>query len=105
MLSDHPVKWKELEAKPLDDVLADDRVDYIKYDVEGAEREAILGSIGTIARDHPTLLVSLYHRNEDLFDLPLLLHTQFPNYQGYYLRRKRGIPAWDLNLYVRKEII
>jgi len=103
VLSDRPVKWKEIEAKPPDEILENDRIDYIKYDVEGAEREAILGSARTIARDLPTLLVSLYHRNEDLFDLPLLLREQFPAYRGYYLRRCRGIPAWDLNLYVRKE--
>lgn len=103
VLSNRPVKWKEIEALPLDRVLNGEAVGYIKYDVEGAEHEAILGSRETIERSHPSLLVSLYHRNEDLFDLPLLLNRLFPSYQGYYLRRKRGVPAWDLNLYVRKE--
>lgn len=102
-LSDRPVKWKEIQAEPLDSVLNGETVDYIKYDVEGAEREAILGSQKTIRASDPTLLVSLYHRNEDLFDLPLLVRELFPSYNRYYLRRKRGIPAWDLNLYVRKE--
>lgn len=105
VLCDRPVKWKEIEALPLDAVLKGETVDYIKYDVEGAEHEAILGSRETIARNFPALLVSLYHRNEDLFDLPLLLKKTFPSYHGYYLRRKRGVPAWDLNLYVRKEKI
>jgi len=103
VLSDRPVKWKEIEALPLDDVLQGTSVEYIKYDVEGAEHEAILGSQNSIRTHLPTLLVSLYHRNEDLYDLPLLLNRQFPAYKGYYLRRKRGVPAWDLNLYVRKE--
>ena len=103
VLSDRPVKWKEIEALPLDDVLQGEAVDYIKYDVEGAEHEAILGSRNSIRAHLPTLLVSLYHRNEDLYDLPLLLKEEFPTYDGYYLRRRRGVPAWDLNLYVRKE--
>lgn len=103
VLADRPVKWKEIEALPLDEVLQGASVEYIKYDVEGAEHEAILGSQNTIRTHLPTLLVSLYHRNEDLYDLPLLLNEQFPAYKGYYLRRKRGVPAWDLNLYVRKE--
>ena len=105
VLSDRPVKWKEIEALPLDEVLQGASVDYIKYDVEGAEHEAIHGSQSSIRACLPTLLVSLYHRNEDLYDLPLLLKEQFPAYEGYYLRRKRGVPAWDLNLYVRKEKI
>ena len=29
--------------------------------------------------------------------------TVFPGYHGFYLRRFGGVPAWDLNLYVRKE--
>ena len=103
VLAERPVKLVEIDALPLDAVLDGARVDYIKYDVEGSEREAILGSQGTLDRDSPTLLVSLYHRSEDLFALPLLLHERFPAYNAFYLRRFGGVPAWDLNLYVKKE--
>ena len=72
-------------------------VDYIKYDVEGAEKEALNGSAQTIASCHPRLLVSLYHRSEDLFALPLQIHTLHPSYR-LYLRRYPYVPAWDLNL-------
>ena len=78
-------------------------MDYVKYDVEGSEREAILGSRRTLDHYAPTLLVSLYHRSEDLFSLPLLLHREHPQYTSFYLRRFGGVPAWDLNLYVKKE--
>ena len=105
ILSDRPVKWKEIEAMPPDEAVGDRLVDYIKYDVEGAEREAIVGSRATIEKCLPTLLVSLYHRNEDLFDLPLLVHQSHPDYRGFYLRRGAGVPAWDLNLYVRKNTV
>ena len=90
-------KQIEVEAKTLDGVLRGTCVDYIKYDVEGAEREAILGSSETIREHHPRLLVSIYHRSEDLFALPLLLHEKFPEYR-LYLRRTPYVPAWDLNL-------
>ena len=92
-----------VEGEALDAVVGEDTVDYIKYDVEGSEQEAILGSVKTIEREMPTLLVSLYHRNEDLFALPLLIRELFPGYRGFYLRRMAGVPAWDLNLYVKKE--
>jgi len=98
-LADRPMKRTEIHARRLDDVLMGERVDYIKYDVEGSEREALLGSAETIERYAPRLLVSLYHRNEDLFALPLMIRERFPAYKGFYLRRFRGIPAWDLNLY------
>lgn len=103
ILAARPAKLCEIAAEPLDAVLGGRRVDYIKYDVEGSEREAIFGSCQTIEKYAPTLLVSLYHRSEDIFALPLLLHSQFPNYNAFYLRRFGGVPAWDLNLYVKKE--
>ncbi|MBQ8140411.1 MAG: FkbM family methyltransferase [Clostridia bacterium] len=81
----------------LDRLLGTDSVDYIKYDVEGSEREALLGSAGVIAGCSPKLLVSIYHRSEDVFILPKLIKTLNPNYR-LYLRRYRYIPAWDLNL-------
>ena len=72
-------------------------VDYIKYDVEGSEEEALIGSADTIRRTLPALLVSVYHRSEDIFKLPELVREISPRYK-LYLRRYRYIPAWDLNL-------
>lgn len=102
-LADRPAKMVEVKAIPLDCVLDGARVDYIKYDVEGSEREALDGSIETLTDHAPTLLVSLYHRSEDMFALPLHIRKIAPHYNGFYLRRMRGIPAWDINLYVIKD--
>ena len=77
-------------------------LDYIKYDVEGAEAEALMGSRRIIERDAPALLVSAYHRSADLFRLPLLVHELNPRYK-LYLRRMAGVPAWDINLYAVSE--
>ncbi len=78
------------------DAVFDGNCDYIKYDVEGAEYNAILGSRETIGRSHPKLLVSMYHKNEDLYELPRLIHEL--GYKKLCLRRYEYIPAWDLNL-------
>lgn len=80
------------------DMLATEPIDYIKYDVEGAERQALLGSRETILRDRPVLGISLYHRSEDLFDLPLLLDSIRSDYR-FYVRRRRCLPAWEIMLY------
>lgn len=85
------------------ELLGDAVADYIKFDVEGAERRAIEGLAAQIERDLPTLAVSVYHRNEDLFALPLLIRDRFPAYRGFYLRRRAGLPAWDLELFVRRD--
>ena len=87
----------EVDAITLDSIFADG-VDYIKYDVEGAEKEALEGSASVIRKYRPDLLISLYHRTEDLHALILQLHGICPDYK-LYVRRYPYIPAWDLNLY------
>lgn len=87
----------EVNAIALDSIFADG-VDYIKYDVEGAEKEALEGSREVISKYRPDLLISIYHRTEDLHALILQLHDICPEYK-LYIRRYPYIPAWDLNLY------
>ena len=79
------------------DVLTQGHYDYIKYDVEGAEREALLGSHGLISDCKPTLLVSLYHRSSDIFEITNILKERYPFYK-FYLRRLRCLPAWEIDL-------
>ena len=79
------------------DTLTDEKIDYIKYDVEGMEYAALTGSFELIKRDRPMLLVSLYHKSSDLYKLPLLLAKELAGYR-FYLRRLSCIPAWELNL-------
>ncbi len=90
-------KSVEIYACAPDSVIGTDKIDYIKYDVEGAEREAIIGSSKAILAHRPALLVSAYHKSEDIFALPLLVGSICPDYKLYY-RRYPYVPAWDLNL-------
>jgi FkbM family methyltransferase len=55
------------------DALALPRVDFVKMDVEGSELAALRGAEQTIRRDKPKLAISLYHRPEDFFAIPLWL--------------------------------
>ena len=79
------------------DGITEEKIDYIKYDVEGAEREALEGSRQLILRDLPTLLVSLYHRSRDIFAIINYIRDNYPDYT-LYLRRLRCLPAWEIDL-------
>ena len=81
----------------IDAITAGDTVDLIKYDVEGAELQALTGSKRTISRCRPSLYISAYHRSEDIFTLPLFIARRYPFY-SMYLRKKPGFPAWDIDL-------
>ncbi len=87
-----------IEARSVDSILGGQTATLIKMDVEGFEREAIWGAAQTIAHYTPKLMVSLYHRNEDIFELPLLIKRLNPNYK-LYVRHQLYIPAWETNLY------
>ncbi len=47
----------------------------IKADIEGFEQKALQGAKNHILRDHPKLLFSVYHNNEDLWKIPRMIHA------------------------------
>lgn len=63
----------QLQGLPIDAILPGFRADLIKYDVEGAELEALTGAVETIAASRPVLAVSAYHRPEHLWEVPSLI--------------------------------
>lgn len=87
-----------VQALSVDTMLENRPATIIKMDVEGFEREAIWGSVLTISHYSPKLMISLYHRNEDIFELPLLIQKLNPAYK-FYIRHQLYIPAWETNLY------
>ncbi|AYO82076.1 FkbM family methyltransferase [Methylobacterium brachiatum] len=58
-----------------------DRVDFIKMDIEGAERSALIGARTTIARHKPKLAISGYHSEDDLIIIPMLIKRLNPDYE------------------------
>ncbi len=91
-------RGNDLAVTSIDTLYAVRRVSYIKMDVEGSERQAIIGGINTIKRDKPKLNIAAYHRSEDIFSIPLLINSIEPCYK-LYMRQHPYIPAWDLNVY------
>ena len=88
-----------VEACAFDNVLDEIGMvpDFIKFDVEGAELEAINGLRRTISGNTPEMCVPLYHKSKDMFELPLLISSINEGYR-FTLSRQPGFPAWDLFL-------
>jgi FkbM family methyltransferase len=82
---------------PLDEILAHSKPTYIKFDVEGAEHDALVGASGTIRANMPVLAVCLYHRPEDLWDVPLLVRSLRPDYRLHV--RRYSDERWETVLY------
>ncbi len=77
------------------------KVDYIKFDVEGAERQAIDGCKNAITAYRPALRIALYHKSADIFEIPLMIHSICPDYK-MYIKRTMSFPAWDIDLVATK---
>ena len=56
------------------------RVDYIKMDIEGAEREALRGAEDTIRQFRPRLIIEGYHLPDDTTALPAVISRIRPDY-------------------------
>lgn len=70
----------------------------IKIDAEGMDEDVICGSVNTLYCCKSNVCVALYHRGQDLAELPLLLRKHNFRYK-FFLRKKEYIPAWDVFLY------
>lgn len=57
------------------------RVDYIKLDVEGAERDVLEGAAASILKWKPKMAISAYHRPYDLWDLREYVSALCPSYR------------------------
>ncbi|MBQ3904382.1 MAG: FkbM family methyltransferase, partial [Eubacterium sp.] len=79
----------------------DTRASFIKMDIEGSELKALCGLERTIKKYSPKLYICAYHRNEDLFALPLKVWEYDRDYRIYF-RHSKYIPAWESNFYCVK---
>ncbi|MBQ6826033.1 MAG: FkbM family methyltransferase [Clostridia bacterium] len=82
----------------VDELLKDKKVSFIKMDIEGEELNAISGAENTIKTQKPKMLISCYHKTEDLFTLPEKVFSIRNDYK-IYMRHFKGLPAWDINYY------
>ena len=74
----------DIEVTTLDEDIKD-KITLIKSDIEGFEQKAIEGAKNHIINDHPKLLISVYHSNEDLWKIPKMIHELSSDYK-FYLR-------------------
>ena len=88
---------EEVKVDSIDNILKNECATFIKIDIEGAELAALQGAENTLKKFKPNLAISLYHKNEDLYDIPLWLKNAVPEYK-FYIRHYSN-KRWDMVLY------
>ena len=94
-----------IKTTTIDKALGDENVTFIKMDIEGAELEALKGAENTIKRCKPKLAICIYHKPEDIVEIPMYLFSIMPDYR-FYLRHhnfiwKDGNQTHDTVLYAK----
>ncbi len=72
----------------IDNVCWEDKVTFIKLDIEGSEMEALRGAEKIIRRDKPRLAISIYHEPQDYCEIPLYIRELVPEYKLYIRHHK-----------------
>jgi FkbM family methyltransferase len=88
---------QEVESFALDSLLEDVPVTFIKMDIEGSELATLAGAKKLIQKNTPILAISAYHRQDDLWNIPLLIRDLNPDYS--FQLRPHMIEGWDLVCY------
>lgn len=73
-----------VDVAAIDDIVdPEDKITFIKMDVEGAELESLKGAKRTIQRDYPKLAICIYHKPEDMVTIPTYIKKLVPEYKLY----------------------
>ena len=65
----------------LDEIVGDERVSFIKMDIEGSEMKALQGACKVIQRDKPLCAICIYHKPGDVLEISHYLKQLVPEYQ------------------------
>lgn len=58
-----------------------EKVDFIKLDIEGAEKRALAGAAVLLSRSQPRLAIATEHLDDDAAAIPALIRGRYPQYK------------------------
>lgn len=89
---------EEIQIVSLDEYMNGGKVTFIALDIEGEEYKALKGAEKIIRTQKPKLAISVYHKPEDIYELPELIHSFQPDYK-FYLRHYHILDMAETVLY------
>lgn len=81
---------QEVRVVSLDEDI-EERITWVKMDIEGSEQSALRGLKKHIEREKPKLTICTYHNNEDIWKIPMMVKEYRPDYKLYFRYNGKGI--------------
>jgi FkbM family methyltransferase len=73
----------EIKVDSIDNLITNNKVSFIKMDVEGAELNSLIGAEKNIKLNRPKLAICLYHKPEDIYEIIYWINSLELNYKFY----------------------
>ena len=84
----------EVDCAALDDLGLPHPPTFIKMDIEGSEAAAIEGARRILRQHAPIVAASVYHHQEDLWSIPLLLQSLSEQYRFFCVPTTSKAGTW-----------
>ena len=85
-----------VDVKKLDDIKFENKISFLKIDVEGHEIKVIEGAAKTINKDRPTLLIEIEERHSKIKVTDTINYINSLGYTSYYLNENKLINTSNL---------
>lgn len=79
-----------VDVNRLDEII-NEKVDYLKLDIEGEELDALIGAENIIKKYKPIIAVCIYHKQEHFWEIPNFLLSIKPSYKIFLNHYTEGI--------------
>lgn len=88
---------QEIKVRSVDSIMGGRELTFIKADIEGLEMEMLKGAADSIRAFKPKLAIAVYHKKDEILNIPLLIQSYRDDYR-FYMRHYTEMPI-DTVLY------
>jgi FkbM family methyltransferase len=81
LINNDKIDGTEVMIYAMDDYFKEQKVSFIKADIESYELDMLCGAEAVIKRDRPLLAVCIYHNASDMFTIPLFIKELYSDYK------------------------
>ena len=88
-ISNNSENNRSIDVVTVDSLIGDNKITYLKADIEGFEYEMLQGAKGTISKNKPKIAITTYHKQNNPDEIIALIKSFVPEY-NYFVKGIHG---------------